>query len=140
MSSKSKANAQPKVGGQVKPEIGKDELDNSSAATEKEVDNEANAQPKVGEVANDGVILNNGVNTIMTSGEQPEGHNLVITSVSVSTQSSPAELHPNLIKVLIQYPENWEKDKFLKDGDVKLCSQEIADQFVNLGIGTIQND
>lgn len=129
MARNSKATAQPKVEEPIKTE-----------SIEKPVEAEATAQPKVEEVANENVSLNIGVTKIMTSGEQPDGHNLVITAVDVSTQQSPLALHPNLIKVLIKYPKNWDKEKFMNDGDVKLCSQEVADQFVNLGIGNIQND
>jgi len=131
---KSNKGAQPKKDEQLKSVVSTENVilnpDNSLQ--------EEGAQPKKDEQAPAGDHLSEGVTKIMTIGEQADGHNMVISSVGFVTETTaPVDLHPGLVKVLIEYPADWNKQRFFNDGEEKFMSQESADQFVELGIATI---
>lgn len=76
---------------------------------------------------------------IMTVGEQRPGHNLTEVSTSMVSLAS-AGSHPpdnNLVKVKIEYPKNWKKEKFYKDGHIREVSQESANTFIEIGIAKL---
>ena len=83
---------------------------------------------------------NDGVTKIMTIGEEPVGHNLVTSTVGVISAPKLEDLHQGLVKILIEYPKEWDKKKFFSDGDEKYVSQETADAFIELGFATIIKD
>lgn len=69
----------------------------------------------------------------------PEGHNLTTSTVVVTSPASTITPGSPLVKVLIKYPDDWKKDKFFKDGDIKEVSPETAATFVEIGIATMIN-
>lgn len=77
---------------------------------------------------------------IMTVGDgsaQP-GHTLVEMGVTLVSSSTAGQHIPSeRVKVKIEYPKNWKKDRHMKDGDIKDVSPEVAAQFVALGIASI---
>lgn len=78
------------------------------------------------------------VHTIMTVGEQPEGHNLVETSAAIVSLAPVVIPDKDMVKVKIEYPSKYKGPKFFKDGDIKEVHSSVADQFVNkLKIGTL---
>ncbi len=44
------------------------------------------------------------------------------------------DLHPNLPRIEIKYPKNFEGKKFFTDGDIVPVSPELALQLIELGI------
>lgn len=78
---------------------------------------------------------------IMTVGDgstQP-GHNMVEIGVAMVSSATAGQHSPSpRVKVKIEYPKGWKKDKHFKDGDIKDIAPEIADQFVALGIASIE--
>lgn len=79
-------------------------------------------------------------NIIMTVGDSNiPGHNIEQHVVSISSSITHNNHHYKktvLVKVLIKYPEDWSKDKFFKDGDVKEVALETAKTFIEIGIAT----
>lgn len=69
----------------------------------------------------------------------PEGHNLITSTVVVTSPAATVTPGSPLVKVLIKYPADWKKDKFFKDGDIKEVSPETAATFVEIGIATMFN-
>jgi hypothetical protein len=67
----------------------------------------------------------------------PEGHNLTVSKVEVNVPAHVVTPGSPLVKVLIKYPDEWKKDKFFKDGDIKEVSPETAATFVEIGIATM---
>jgi hypothetical protein len=70
----------------------------------------------------------------------PEGHNLITSTVVVTSPAATVTPGSPLVKVLIKYPADWKKDKFFKDGDVKEVSPETAATFVEIGIATMADE
>ena len=81
----------------------------------------------------------NGSTTIMTVGEDRPGHNLVeATTKVVSSASSGRPVADNsLVKIVIEYPKKWQKEKFYKDGDIREVSRESANTFIEIGIAKL---
>lgn len=78
------------------------------------------------------------VTTLMTIGsDQPQpGQNTETATVKIE-QPSKIIAQSGRIKVLIEYPKGWKKEKHFKDGDIKETSPESADQFVKAGFATL---
>lgn len=88
----------------------------------------------------DAVVADRPEQTLMTIGsdEPLPGHNTTLHSVSIAmAQETPEQKRA---KVQIKYPDNWKKEKFLKDGDIKHVAPETAAEFVRQKIGTIIQD
>lgn len=100
---------------------------------------EAGSVEKLAEVTGEEISnTESKVHTIMTVGEQPEGHNLVETSAAVVSLAPVVIPDKDIVKVKIEYPAKYKGPKFFKDGDIKEVHQSVADQFVNkLKIGTL---
>lgn len=46
----------------------------------------------------------------------------------------------NLVKVTIEYPKNFDGQKFYKDGQEVFVSPQSAQQYVDAGIGSVDKD
>lgn len=80
------------------------------------------------------------VNTIMmVGGDEPQaGHNVTVSTVSMISAATDGQHAPSeRVKVLIEYPKNWKKQRHFKDGDVKEIAPETADQFIKAGFATL---
>lgn len=75
----------------------------------------------------------------LTISNLPEGHNLTVSRVEINVPAPAVTPGSSLVKVRIKYPDDWKRDKFFKDGDIKEVSPETAATFVEIGIATIVN-
>ncbi|MES2004335.1 MAG: hypothetical protein V4450_07425 [Bacteroidota bacterium] len=71
-----------------------------------------------------------------SGGPETAGRNMSSFQVSVITGNGKPQEHQKLMKVKIQYPSDWTKDRFFKDGDVKEVAPETAKTFIEIGIAT----
>lgn len=70
-----------------------------------------------------------------------ESENLVASALIISSSSTDNEsLHPGATVVVISYPKDWDKPKMFEDGKEVHTSKEIAEHFVNIGIGKLKSE
>lgn len=63
--------------------------------------------------------------------------NIETQTVSMVIGGQHKQEPTKLTKVLIQYPSDWKRVKYFKDGEVRQVSIESANQFVDDGFGKI---
>lgn len=80
-----------------------------------------------------------GSTVVMTIGKERLGHNLVEATTGIISPATAAAHNPqnNLLKVKIEYPKSWKKEKFYRDGDIKEVSRESANTFIEIGIAKL---
>ncbi len=76
---------------------------------------------------------------IQTIGENSSSLNVVTMSLEIGHSSTYKSISKK-VKVKIEYPKDWKNPKFMADGDIKEVSEDTAQTFVELGIGTIIKD
>jgi hypothetical protein len=108
-----------------------------------EGDGSGEALPPVNDAVTVERISNNQpqVNTIMTIGEdqhvEPAGYNTTFSSVVLGAPASAVVEDTNSRKVVIGYPKGYKGTRYMKDGEVKTVSKEVADKFIKDGIATL---
>lgn len=60
----------------------------------------------------------------------------LVTSQVTSSSATETVEDKRLVKVLINYPEDYKGKKFFKDGDIKSTSPESAEAFIKAGFAT----
>jgi len=115
------------------------------ASQEVVTDNSTTDTPEEEVVVEDSAkASDDGVTKIMTIGENPEGHNMETHTVRVSTSAvslgKAYSANSKLVKVLINYPEGWTKDKFFKNGEIREMAPETANTFIEIGIATLTKE
>ena len=70
--------------------------------------------------------------------EESDAQNIVHVSVSVELALEQlSTIEGEFVKVLINYPEDWNKSKFFIDGETKEVHKANAEIFIKQGIATL---